>query len=577
MQATPTSNVGVLNSVFAKCLAIVAVTAIVLVITMSYNSYRKSVSITTDLVFDMAVGSTTAAAAGLADPIATNRIDRATQLIDSLRNHSSGLTDVALVLGGDGALIYQTPNMSADDVAAMTRIANESLRSGQPSFVRETLDIGAPIRDSSGTLIGTLVVDWSSATLVASIRSETIKNLGLAMGLLIGALILAYVLLQHFLGRPLVSIQEAVRRVSGGDYTAEVAGRDSADELGRLAQSLDVMRVSLAEGKARRDAAAEKEKDQAQLIRTLSQSFRALVQGDLTADVTTPVAAEFQDLVSDYNDATRAVHDTMAQVVTLAERISQDSTDLGSYANDLSGRTENQAATLEETAAALDALTGGVRNAANSTREVEGIVQKARTEAKQSGEVVQKTISAMSEISDSSNQISAIIAVIDDIAFQTNLLALNAGVEAARAGEAGRGFAVVASEVRALAQRSSEAAHEIKTLISGSSEHVANGVTLVAQAGDALKAITERVVQIATLMSDMANNAQEQAASLDEINVGVGQLDQVTQRNASMVEESTTATKSLAAQSQTLSVLVSRFTLKKATATAPLKLDKRVA
>ena len=577
MQAKETAKVGMLHSVFAKCLGIVVVTSVVLVTAMSVNFYRKAVDITTAVVFDMAVANTTAAAADIASLIATDRDNQAGTVIEGLKTQSNGLAEWAIVIDSRGNPLFQSTGLSPEDQAALQRLAADTLRAGQPTLLPDSLDIGIPLRSSAGTEIGALAVDWSSANLMADIRAETMVMTAIALALLSISLVAAIFPLRYYLATPLEALQASVRRVSDGDYSTEVTGRDRRDEIGKLAQSLEVMRVNLVEGKAISDEAAAQERDQARLIEILRHAFSALVKGDLTADVAESVAPEFEDLIDDYNAATRAVHDAIAQIVAFAEKIRRDSADLGSFANDLSGRTENQAATLEETAAALDALTSGVRNAADSTREVEGIVQMARTEAKQSGEVVQKTISAMSEISESSNQISAIIAVIDDIAFQTNLLALNAGVEAARAGEAGRGFAVVASEVRALAQRSSEAAHEIKTLISGSSEHVANGVTLVAQAGDALKAITERVVQIATLMSDMANNAQEQAASLDEINVGVSQLDQVTQRNAAMVEESTNATKSLESQSQALSSLVARFTVKPAGADTPLRLDQRVA
>ncbi|MEO8245111.1 MAG: methyl-accepting chemotaxis protein, partial [bacterium] len=221
---------------------------------------------------------------------------------------------------------------------------------------------------------------------------------------------------------------------------------------------------------------------------------------------------------------------------------------------------ENQAATLEETAAALDELTTSVRSAATGAREVETIVQSARREAEDSGKVVLGAVEAMNGIERSSDQISQIIGVIDDIAFQTNLLALNAGVEAARAGDAGRGFAVVASEVRALAQRSSDASKEIKTLISTSSQLVGRGVEAVGSAGKALNTMVDRVSHISTLISGIATGASEQSSALAEVNVGVTQLDQVAQRNASMVEQSTNATQALQQAAVGLDSLVAYFT-----------------
>ena len=229
---------------------------------------------------------------------------------------------------------------------------------------------------------------------------------------------------------------------------------------------------------------------------------------------------------------------------------------------ELARRTENQAATLEETAAALDQLTASVKSAANSAREVETIVQAARREAEDSGKVVLGAVDAMNGIEKSSEQISQIIGVIDDIAFQTNLLALNAGVEAARAGDAGRGFAVVASEVRALAQRSSDASKEIKTLISSSSQLVGRGVQAVGSAGKALTTMVERVANISNLVSAISVGAQEQSLGLGEVNLGVNQLDQVAQKNAAMVEQSLMATQSLRDEAIGLDGLVTHFTTK---------------
>ena len=566
-----------LNSIFAKCLALIAATACVLVVVLSYNSYAKTVGITTEIVANMAIANTASAANGFGDHLANGQPDPVVEAARSAIGQSDGLADLALIFDADGTLVAQTNDATQEDISALWALATQSLQRQDVVQNLETLDTAVPYRDGSGNPVGVLVIDWSSANVIASIQSASIKSLAVAAGLLAAALAGAFYLLRSFLGTPLKGLNEGVRNVSDGNYTSVVPGIARQDEFGSLAKQLDVMRQSLADAQGATIETARKQEAQADLIHNLRSALKNLAAGHLSAGIRSDVAPEYTDLVTDFNAAATAFHDAMSQVVQLSDKIRQDSSDIKSYSGDLSQRTENQAATLEETAAALDDLTNGVRGAADGTREVEGIVQKARSEAEESGEVVQKTISAMSEISESSNQISAIIAVIDDIAFQTNLLALNAGVEAARAGEAGRGFAVVASEVRALAQRSSEAAHEIKTLISGSSEHVANGVSLVAQAGEALTAITDRVVHIAALMSDMANNAQEQATSLDEINVGVGQLDQVTQRNASMVEEATTATLSLEAQSSALSSLVAQFTLDGKTAHDTYVLKERVA
>ena len=264
-------------------------------------------------------------------------------------------------------------------------------------------------------------------------------------------------------------------------------------------------------------------------------------------------------LRENYNRTINTLVGIIDSVIGNSEKIRGSSEEINQSSNDLSQRTESQAATLEQTAAALDELTASVKSAASGAKEVEGIVDSASSTAEKSGIVVREAVDAMSLIEKSSVQISQIISVIDDISFQTNLLALNAGVEAARAGEAGRGFAVVASEVRALAQRSSDAAQEIKTLISDSSQQVNHGVELVGRTGEELRKIIDSVGTISSHVIGIASGAEEQSVALAEINSGVLQLDQVTQHNAAMVEESTAASQLLRNDATELARQVSVF------------------
>ncbi|WP_420360664.1 methyl-accepting chemotaxis protein [Agrobacterium vitis] len=250
---------------------------------------------------------------------------------------------------------------------------------------------------------------------------------------------------------------------------------------------------------------------------------------------------------------------TISTVATSANAISDGSREVSQSADDLSKRTEQQAASLEETAAALDQITVNVSNSSRRVEEARGVAKEANSSAVHSGQVVGEAISAMQRIEHSSNQISNIITVIDEIAFQTNLLALNAGVEAARAGEAGRGFAVVATEVRELAQRSAKAAREIKELINKSTQEVENGVRQVQETGEVLKAIEQHVTTINGLMDAIATSSREQSVGLSEVNTAVNQMDQVTQQNAAMVEETSAASANLAQESVRLQQLVSRF------------------
>ncbi len=304
---------------------------------------------------------------------------------------------------------------------------------------------------------------------------------------------------------------------------------------------------------------AERIQQQEAITSSVGVGLGALARGDLTHRVTTELGGPLEKLKIDFNSAVPKLQETLASVVQSIDTIHTGASEIEKATDDLSRRTENQAASLEQTAAALEEITATVRSTAQNASKASTIVTKTKSAAQNSGKIVEATISAMSQIEQSSKQITDIIGVIDEIAFQTNLLALNAGVEAARAGEAGKGFAVVASEVRALAQRSSQAAKEIKSLINASSEHVGSGVKFVGQSGEALKEIVQEIVEISELVTEIAQAAEQQSTGIEEVNAAVGQMDQVTQQNAAMVEESTAASHNLAAEAQNLSGLVSSF------------------
>jgi methyl-accepting chemotaxis protein len=325
-----------------------------------------------------------------------------------------------------------------------------------------------------------------------------------------------------------------------------------------IANDVTESEVSGREAKARNEAI---EAATRQVVTELRRGLSALADGDLSTSIDINFSDEYEQLRADFNATLTSLREAVTTLTENAASIRSGAGEISQAADDLSRRTEGQAATLEETAAALDELTASVKSAADGANQADMAMRGARDEAEASGAVVRDAVSAMEAIQKSSDQISQIIGVIDDIAFQTNLLALNAGVEAARAGEAGRGFAVVASEVRALAQRSSEAAKEIKTLISTSSEQVGRGVGLVGRAGEALNKIVTSVTEISGLVSNIAASSKEQAIGISEINNGVNQLDQVTQQNAAMVEESTAASHALRSEANALGDIVARFQL----------------
>lgn len=314
------------------------------------------------------------------------------------------------------------------------------------------------------------------------------------------------------------------------------------------------------------------ESQQADLVALLETKLARLSDGDLTARIDESLCDTHRQVGRDFNQAVDSLRGAMDQVLDAAGALSGSADEISAASDDLSRRTERQAASIEETAAALDQVTATVSQSAESARLASVAAASARQAGDRSREVMQAAVAAMSGIENSSRSIADIIGVIDEIAFQTNLLALNAGVEAARAGESGRGFAVVASEVRALAQRSADAAKEIKGLISASSHEVGRGVGLVNEASAALNGITHQVAQMDRLASDIAAATQEQALGLQQVNGAVNQMDQVTQQNAAMVEQTTAAAMSLRAEAVQLVGLAGRFT----TQTSDARPDLRV-
>ncbi len=293
----------------------------------------------------------------------------------------------------------------------------------------------------------------------------------------------------------------------------------------------------------------------------LGEALSRLSNNDLRQRLEKPFAPAFEKLRTDFNMAADNLNLALRGIAESTAVVGASAQEIASASHDLSRRTESQAASLEETAAALTEVTTTVKKTTENARLANQVVSAAKGDAEKSGEIVSRAVEAMGRIENSSDEISKIIGVIDEIAFQTNLLALNAGVEAARAGEAGRGFAVVASEVRALAQRSAEAAKQIKALISASGADVEAGVRLVRQTGEALGAIVAKVVEINTRVGDITGAAEEQNKALAEVNVAVSQTDQATQQNAAMAEEANAAVESMMQQIERLESSVASFKL----------------
>ncbi|MCB6179678.1 methyl-accepting chemotaxis protein [Rhodobacter sp. Har01] len=397
--------------------------------------------------------------------------------------------------------------------------------------------------------------DTTGETAVAT--NKTLMYVLLAVSALAAAAsILANRKTANSIMKPIERLRTALAKVAEGDFGVRIGLITRNDDIGAIARDIDRLTERIG------TALAEQERLQAEgraVIVALSEGLTGLAAGDLTNRIESPMSAEYEPLRCDFNETVDRLRVLISDVVSASAQIHRMSGEISQATGELSQRTESQAATLEETAAALEQLTTSVRSASQNATAVEQAMATARKEAEDSGRVVADAVSAMTEIETSSSHIAQIIGVIDDIAFQTNLLALNAGVEAARAGEAGKGFSVVASEVRALAQRSSQAAKEIKTLIGDSSEQIRRGVGQVNATGTALTSVVSQVTRMAELVSSIASGAVEQAQGLTEINTGVGQLDRVTQHNAGMADRVGHTSQSLNRQAIGLADLVARF------------------
>ena len=414
-----------------------------------------------------------------------------------------------------------------------------------------------------------------------AVAAEIYANARFQMLLALAAIVLllsiSIVFFEIHVWRALTGLALAMKKLANGDLEADIPAIARRDEVGEMARAIQVfrdngieMRRLESESETQRGIADDTRRKNDEILETaarqralvvasIAKGLEALSGGILTFRITEPFAPEYQKLADDFNAAMEKLQSTMKVIAFSAVEIQSSTAEISQGSDKLAHRTETQAASLEETAAALEQLTATVRTSANSAKQVNHSVSAAKSDAEQSGDVVRKAVTAMGEIERSSRQVSEIIGVMDEIAFQTNLLALNAGIEAARAGDAGKGFAVVAQEVRALAQRSTLAAKEIKALISSSSQQVGAGAELVHETGKALERIVNQVGEITHATSEIAAAAEDQASALAQINASITQMDKVTQQNAAMAEESTAASHTLAHEANDLARLINQF------------------
>jgi methyl-accepting chemotaxis protein len=476
-------------------------------------------------------------------------------------------------LGGKNAALRDLSQKLAPSLAQIEKGTQDLISVGEKWQAARAAAYGS-VADASQTL-EQFVSSAQEAGKQDSQRSANVSIIAMVAGTLLA--IIGGLMLVETLRGPLKRVTESMSRLASGDLDISIDGRNRGDEIGDMVRSVAVFRDAARENirleqeaEAQRQLTAEEqarrareqariEAEQTEALSALSDVLGQLAAGNLEESMTEALAAEYVAMARTYNNAVEALRITLSDVRATTVEINSGTGNLATSADDLARRTEQQAAALEESSRALRQLTEIVRSTAESAQQTAVSVDETHSYAKRSGEVVAKAVDAMGEINRSSEKISTIIGVIDEIAFQTNLLALNAGVEAARAGEAGRGFAVVAQEVRELAQRCAGAAREIKGLISASSAQVRNGVALVTETGEALTVINDHISSIHTLVGKIEAAAAAQYEGINEVNEAVGQVELITQQNAAMVEENTAEIHGLRRRVESLNEKIDHF------------------
>jgi methyl-accepting chemotaxis protein len=481
-----------------------------------------------------------------------------------------------------------------DDSIFSLRDQELTVNAGAARVIEDNVKIQRQLDEAVSALVAETEANMKGGT--AQLMNELNNNrwllLGVAICSLLAAVGIAYFYVQRSLIRRLVSLGNTMRILASGQNRVNVPATEDRDELGDMARAVLVFRDAAIEkerleaeaAEARRLAEEERQRNEAQkaeaarqvaeVVDGLGRGLARLAQGDLTYRVRANWADEYVKIQQDFNNAIDQLQETLTAIVESTREVSNASAEISTSTSDLSQRTEEQAASLEETSASMEQIAATVRKNAESALHARDLSRTTQEIAGRGGEVVAQAVAAMALIEDSSRQISDIISVIDEIARQTNLLALNAAVEAARAGEAGRGFAVVASEVRSLAQRSSQAAKDIKDLIMSSSGQVADGVQLVNRAGGSLKDILDSIKQVADIVADIATASSEQSGGIEQINKALTQMDEVTQQNSAMVEQNAATARTLEEQAAAMDERIAGYKLGRAAAQTVTPLAK---
>jgi methyl-accepting chemotaxis protein len=488
-----------------------------------------------------------------------------------VNGETAGVDDVSAAFGGVATIFLGDARIAtnvkkADGSRALgTKLAPgpvyDAVLTGGRDYLGSTKILGEdyvaaykPIKDAAGQTIGILFVGFQKSEFNAQFTNavEVAVIAGLILAAICGGIgwFVFHRLFAPF--HPLAKLMEDAR---AGRYSESVPYTDRTDEFGELARVIELFNKSVGERRAQRAAAIE------QVVSTFGEALAALSKRDLRYRLTHEVPAEYHQLKENFNAAADELEQAMIAVEQRASEIAVASAEINSASQQMAQRTEREAAALEETSAAVNELSEAVNRSVVGAQEANSAAATAKTDATAGSEISHNAVEAIRAIAQSSSEITQIVGVINDIAFQTNLLALNAGVEAARAGDAGRGFAVVASEVRGLAQRSAEAAKQIRALIARSEAQVEGGVHLVEESGTAFGKIVAEIGIVYDLVANISAAQTQQATALKEIDSAIQQLDQTTQQNAAMAEESCASADGMKGRAMELEGCVGRFQL----------------
>ena len=512
-----------------------------------------------DGVLSLGATSTTSIASNSGTAILSGDTDRLNNALAEMLELSQGRAIFGVVLDADGTVLATQGDNTTWGADDLPYLANVAMQTWATETTGDGRLIAAPARSENGDIVGAVGFIWSSDQAFAVLFDQQIVVYGIATALFLVLSVLAAWGLRRLLTHPLQTVRDGVLTLTNGRFDEAPMMPNRRDEIGEIARAVEDLKQQLHKAEDLARAREMSQQNQADVVTVLNRALKRMSDGDLTLTIDDPFAPEYESLRRHFNSTHATMVSIIGAVIESSDRIRSSAEEIAQSSGDLAQRTESQAATLQQTAGAMEVLNNGVRSAADAAHDVEAIMGDARNTAEGSGEVVSTAVEAMSKIEESSKKITKILGLIDEIAFQTNLLALNAGVEAARAGEAGRGFAVVAAEVRALAQRSSDAAQDIKHLITESNDHIYEGVQLVGRTGEELEKLIGRVGTISERVTEIADSAENQSTTLNEINTGVGQLDGVTQHNAAMVEQTTAASQVLRNDAAQLARIVSVF------------------